>query len=446
MNTPLIGTANDDALFGTTQDDLIDGLDGNDSLHGLTGSDTLYGGAGNDTLRGDEGDLVFIGGTGNDRLIAGGLSRLTAYFGRGDGQDTVAGRPDWSTDSVSVLQFTGDITRQDIDVSVSGNDLVLSLRGSEDRITIERFYDLGPASALGAQVGSASTGVQEVRFADGTTWTLADLREIVFAGTPGDDLVRGSWQDDLLRGGLGNDTLIGQDGDDVLIGGLGNDVLDGGRGTNLLLGGLGNDTYVVETAASRIFESPRGGHDRVQSRIGWTLGHGVEDLALLGTADIDGTGNAQDNVLTGNDGINVLTGGAGADTLHGGAGNDVYRFGRGDGIDHVAESDATPGNSDALQFVGDDILPEQVWLQRVEHDLVVSLIGTTDRVVVDGWYASADARVENLRVASGRTLSGTSIEALVSVMAQFTPPAAGQTTLAPEVGAIVAPLIAAHWN
>lgn len=446
MNTPLIGTSNDDVLFGTPQDDVIDGLDGNDSLNGLAGSDTLQGGAGNDTLRGDEGDLVFIGGTGNDRLIAGGLSRLTALFGRGDGQDTIVGRPDWTTDSVNVLQFTGDITRRDIDVSVSGSNLVLSLRGSDDRITIERFYDMGPASAIGAQIGSRSTGVQEVRFADGTTWTLDDLREIVFAGTPGDDLVRGSWQDDLLRGGLGNDTLVGDDGDDVLLGGQGSDVLDGGRGSNLLLGGLGNDTYIVENEDTWVLESPRGGHDLVQSRIGWNLGLGVEDLTLLGTADIDGTGNALDNVLTGNTGINVLTGGAGDDTLRGGTGNDVYRFDRSDGIDHIAESDATPGNSDALQFVGDDIVPEQVWLQRVEHDLVVSLIGTTDRVIIDSWYASADARVENLRMASGRTLSGTSIEALVSVMAQFTPPAAGQTTLAPEVGAIVAPLIAAHWS
>jgi Ca2+-binding RTX toxin-like protein len=428
MSTPSIGSAGNDTLFGTTQDDLLDGLAGDDSLNGLTGSDTL------------------LGGPGNDRLIAGGMSTLTAYFGRGDGQDVIASRPDWAPPGASVLQFTGDITRQDIDVSVSGNDLVLSLRGSDDRVTIERFYDMGPPNGIGGAVGTASTGVQDVRFADGTAWTLADLREIVFAGTPGDDLVRGSWQDDLLRGGQGDDTLVGYDGDDVLIGGQGNDVLDGGRGRNLLLGGIGNDTYIVETSDTLILEAPRGGHDLVQSRISWTLGAGVEDLTLLGTADIDGTGNAHDNVLTGNAGINVLAGGAGNDTLRGGAGNDVYRFGRGDGTDHIAEHDATPGNSDTLQLVDEDILPGQVWLQRVAQDLVVSLVGTSDRVVIDDWYASADARVENLRVASGHTLSGTSIEALVGVMAQFAPPAAGQTTLAPEVEAVVAPLIAAHWS
>ena len=69
--------------------------------------------------------------------------------------------------------------------------------------------------------------------------------------------------------------------------------------------------------------------------MGHGLGSDVENLVLTGSAAIDGTGNALDNVLTGNAGANTLnggagndrlTGGAGKDTLFGGAGEDVFDF------------------------------------------------------------------------------------------------------------------------
>jgi Ca2+-binding RTX toxin-like protein len=49
----------------------------------------------------------------------------------------------------------------------------------------------------------------------------------------------------------------------------------------------------------------------------------VENLALIGTAAINGTGNSSDNVLTVNSAENVLTGLAGNDTYIIGAGDTV---------------------------------------------------------------------------------------------------------------------------
>jgi Tol biopolymer transport system component len=67
-----------------------------------------------------------------------------------------------------------------------------------------------------------------------------------------------------------------------------------------------------------------GGADTIRSSVSYVLPDRIEKLILTGSAQINATGNAQDNTLTGNGSDNVLDGGAGADTLSGGAGNDRY--------------------------------------------------------------------------------------------------------------------------
>src|SRR5699024_299510 len=58
--------------------------------------------------------------------------------------------------------------------------------------------------------------------------------------------------------------------------------------------------------------------------IDYTLGATLENLTLLGTENLNGTGNDQDNVLIGNAGDNRLEGGQGADSLYGGKGDDYF--------------------------------------------------------------------------------------------------------------------------
>jgi Ca2+-binding RTX toxin-like protein len=81
---------------------------------------------------------------------------------------------------------------------------------------------------------------------------------------------------------------------------------------------------VVDAAGDVVVEDANEGTDTVQSSISYILGSDVENLTLTGTADIDATGNAANNVLTGNAGNNLLDGGAGDDTMIGGAGDDTY--------------------------------------------------------------------------------------------------------------------------
>ncbi|PKO42388.1 MAG: calcium-binding protein [Betaproteobacteria bacterium HGW-Betaproteobacteria-22] len=110
----------------------------------------------------------------------------------------------------------------------------------------------------------------------------------------------------------------------TITGNSGNNILDGGLGADALKGGTGNDTYIVDNAGDVITEAASAGTDIVQSSVNFTLATNVENLTLTGTANINGTGNAANNVITGNSGNNIINGGTGSDTMIGGLGDDTY--------------------------------------------------------------------------------------------------------------------------
>ena len=127
-----------------------------------------------------------------------------------------------------------------------------------------------------------------------------------------------------LFGGADGDTLVGTSARDRLVGGAGNDTLDGAGGVDYMSGGDGDDTYVVDDPDDQFIEAGAGGNDTVRSSVGLTLDANIENLVLTGTANMDGFGNALDNVLLGNGGNNLLNGLGGADIMAGGLGNDTY--------------------------------------------------------------------------------------------------------------------------
>lgn len=143
-------------------------------------------------------------------------------------------------------------------------------------------------------------------------------------------------------------TYVGTDSSDVIVPGftspgvtenppgtfpgVGADVLNGGASADYMDGGDGSDTYFVDNEGDitvERFNDALGGLDNVFASASHTIGFGIENLGLTGTGDIDGTGNANANLITGNVGNNVLEGLAGNDTLSGGDGDDVLRGGTG---------------------------------------------------------------------------------------------------------------------
>jgi Ca2+-binding RTX toxin-like protein len=110
----------------------------------------------------------------------------------------------------------------------------------------------------------------------------------------------------------------------MLFGNTGSNLLDGRAGADTMLGGAGNDAYFVDDAGDQVVENANEGNDVVFSTAHFQLSENVETLVLQGSADLQGYGNSQANMLFGNSGSNLLDGRAGADTMIGGAGNDVY--------------------------------------------------------------------------------------------------------------------------
>jgi serralysin len=164
-----------------------------------------------------------------------------------------------------------------------------------------------------------------------TSWDVGDFfgdaGANTFTGTPYADLMFGNNGADQLNGNNGDDRLIGGAQNDALNGGGGNDILEGEAGVDTYNGGAGNDTYVLgaETGESIADSS---GTDTITSTISRSLAGypAVENLMLLGSGAINGTGNALANVITGNGAANRLDGGIGIDTLTGGAGPDSFVF------------------------------------------------------------------------------------------------------------------------
>jgi len=242
----------------------LSGSSADDQLIAVDAQSTINGMGGNDTIWGRDGDDTLNGGDGNDVLYGGtGNNHLDG----GSGNDRfIAG---WGTDTY---------------VGGSGVDVV----------------DFG-ARTYAAYYSLASGG---------------DVENVY--GSDYGDYLTGNGLANELRGGAGADYLFG---------GIGNDVLDGGTDADTMYGEAGDDTYVIDNAGDRAIEVAGEGTDTVRSSISlvlWEHNQFLENLTLIGSANINGTGNDLANVITGNAGNNVLNGGIGADRMVGGAGNDSY--------------------------------------------------------------------------------------------------------------------------
>ncbi|HJV83347.1 MAG TPA: calcium-binding protein [Burkholderiaceae bacterium] len=217
----------DFSTTGTADSNIIVAGGTSDVIQGNGGNDVVFAGVGNDTVDGGLGDDVLEGGVGNDSLT-GGAGNDLYLFGKGDGQDTIASDFDNAATKLNALQFKNGILPSEIVATRTGYDLILSIAGTADKVTVSQFFYRDTTD-------SAYNPIQKVIFSDGTTWDVAALTAKVFAGTTAADYIVGTIQNDVIHGREGNDSLFGQDGNDVLDGGDGNDNLYAGAAMTRLM-------------------------------------------------------------------------------------------------------------------------------------------------------------------------------------------------------------------
>ena len=209
------------------------------------------------------------------------------------------------------------------------------------------------------------------------SFSLAAIANVENLTLTGSANINGSGNslDNRLSGNIGNNSLSGGDG---------NDTLNGGAGIDTLIGGSGDDTYIVDSNTDLITEAANEGSDTVKASVSFSLAAiaNVENLTLIGNANIDATGNSLNNLISGNIGNNSLSGGNGNDTLIGGAGNDSLNGGAG--------ADKLIGGSGADRF----------HLAAFTDSLVTSFDVITDFAigtdVLDGPTAVAAANISKL--------------------------------------------------
>ena len=372
-----VGNGGDNIIRGNTLNNIIDGAAGNDTLDGGTGADTLIGGDGDDVYYVDNTmDLATeLADEGNDLVNA----RATYTLGANIEQLTLLG--------AAQLNGTGNA----LDNTITGNDATNTLYGMDGNDTIDG--GAGADRMIGGTgddlyiVDDENDSIQEFggegadTVESSVSYALSSFIESLTL--TGEAAINGTGN------GLGN-TITGNTAANILDGGAGDDTLDGGEGADTLIGGAGNDIFIVDDEGDVVIDTS-GTADKVLSSVSHTLSEGIEELELTDTGDINGTGNALDNIILGNEGENTINGGAGADTMAGGDGNDVYVV---DNVNDVVIETGNVGNDNVFTYTIDG------------HVITITSNGPRDLVESSVSY-TLPANVEILRLTGTADIDAT---------------------------------------
>jgi Ca2+-binding RTX toxin-like protein len=140
----LRGDSDGNRMNGGYGDDVIEGGLGSDGLNGGAGNDTILGGEDGDVLNGGDGADSLDGGNGADNLI-GGVGSDDYRLNRGGGADRLDNASADYLVATDRLLFGADVTRNQLWLQRSGNDLLLSIVGTTDSSRVLGWYNTGTA-------------------------------------------------------------------------------------------------------------------------------------------------------------------------------------------------------------------------------------------------------------------------------------------------------------
>ena len=297
------------------------------------------------------------------------------------------------------LVSTGAVVRL---AGLDGNDLLITFPATGDQVLV-----------------AGRPFMPTITFADGQTWTSADLiaRSIAAQAGAENDVIFGSSQNDTIAAGRGDDEVRGGAGNDtfIYVRGDGRDVIQDTSGTDVLkISGYTPAEMRVRrpvTDRNELVLTFEGADDEIVLRYDASF-NGVDSVVFGdGTAftrdqlfaQTIGQGTDYEDELAGSAGDDTLEGGKGDDLLMGDAGVDTYIFRRGDGHDIISEAGS---RFDLNKLVLPDHLPSGVTAIRVEdspNDVVLRLGGGDEIVLENALNTSffSSGRIQLIEFANG---------------------------------------------
>ena len=172
--------------------------------------------------------------------------------------------------------------------STVGNDLIVKIAGTSDQIRIVNGFRNG------------NFRVEQLRFADGSVKSYAQIMAVLSTGGAGDDVLVDDDGSSTLTGGGGNDSLNAFWGNDRLIGGTGNDLLEGGGDDDVYVFNLGDGQDTINDWRGDYTFYSGGANDAIEFGAGITW----DMLRITGTA----YGSAVIEIVGSNDRIEIASG------------------------------------------------------------------------------------------------------------------------------------------
>jgi VCBS repeat-containing protein len=298
-------------VMGMVPNMVIQGTGGNDYLSGTGWNDTLIGGAGDDNLYGGDGNDTLDGGAGND----------------------------WNYDpaptagKVDAVQFAADVLPSDVSVRRYWDSLYLTINGTTDVLNVYGYFS-----------GSPNYSMEEIRFADGTVWSIDQVTAMASVATDGDNGLLGNAASNTIHGLGGNDWITGNN-------------YSGGGGNDLLYGDAGADEIIVD--------------------VNYSYSDTANDLV---------DGGSGDDYIESSVSNDLIIGGTGADYMSDSGGHNVVLFNRGDGQDGYGfwSLDAAPVAQNTISL-GGGISYADMAFSRNGNDLVLNL-GNGDSATFYRWF------------------------------------------------------------
>ena len=384
---------------------------------GVPSGEVISGGS---TLSGPNTPSIYYL-AGGDQTVTAGKALNNFVMGGTFGQDTIIeDEPALGPQDESILRLTS-VASTDVTATRNGLDLVLSVNGTDEQITVKNEFS-GIELSYNGQNFADNWGVAQIQFDDGVLWDMPDIAKAVSRPQPTEATITGTPGMDVLDGGVGgNNFLSGGDGNDIYKFGVGyghdtilvgqtdpfnqaTDYVEFGAGISLSdltfsRQGDSNDLLITDTKTGdelTILDQFGVSYslfgmltlDRVDA-FAFADGSTYAWSDIIDAMDAQATG--QQGAIYGFDGYNdVLDPGTGVHYLSGGNGDKTYIFDFGYGYDTVQDNVSNilaDSSNNIIQF-GPDVTEQDVTFSLAgnSRNLVITLSdGST--MVIDGEFA-----------------------------------------------------------